>query len=149
MKVLLIEDDEDKRNDLLFFIEEKLTNDYKTARSIQSSKKILNEEEFDLILLDMTIPTFDISPTEEGGRTQAFGGRILLSEMVRKRLKTKVIVVTLFDVFGKDKEEITLKELNQQLYDSYPNIYFGAIQYSVRLVGWKEELLVKINELIK
>ena len=123
MKILLVEDDEDKRDDLSIFIKEKLTDNFRVARSIQSSKKALREDKFDLILLDMTIPTFDISPTEDGGRSQPFGGRMLLSEMIRNRISSKVIVVTQFDLFGKGEEEITLKELDQQLYQNFPNIY--------------------------
>lgn len=149
MKILLIEDDEDKREDLLSFVKENLTENVTVARSIQSGKKALSEEEFDLILLDMTIPTFDISPTEEGGRTQAFGGRLILSQMIRKRILTKVVVVTLFDLFGRGDEEISLTELNNQLKDNFPQIYCGAVQYSVRMIGWKEELLKKIKSLIK
>lgn len=149
MKVLLVEDDEDKRDDLVLFINEKLTKNLRIAKSIQSGKKALREEYFDLVLLDMTIPTFDISPTEEGGRTQAFGGRMLLSEIVRHRIKTKVLVITLFDLFGKGNEEISLPKLDEQLQEKFSEIYFGAIQYSVSLVGWKDELSKKINKLIK
>ena len=61
----------------------------------------------------------------------------------------KEIVVTQFDLFGKGEEEITLKELDQQLYQNFPNIYFGAIQFSVSLTGWEEDLYSKIKNLIK
>ncbi len=148
MKILLVEDDEDKREDLSSFICEKLTTNLRIARSIQSGKKALKDEKYDLILLDMTIPTFDVSPQEQGGRTQPFGGRMLLSEMTRQRIETKVIVVTQFDLFGKGEEEITLHELDMQLKDSFPKIYFGAIHFSVSITGWKDLLYKKITALI-
>ena len=148
MKILLVEDDEDKMNDLVAFIQEKLTENFTIARSFQSGKKALKEINYDLVLLDMTIPTFDITPKEDGGRSQPFGGRMLLSEMIRHRIQTKVIVVTQFDVFGKGRDEITLKELHQVLLDQFPTIYFGAVHFSVSVTGWKDELYNKINNLI-
>jgi len=148
MKILLVEDDEDKREDLSSFIKEKLTDNFRIAKSIQSGKKALKEAKYDLILLDMTIPTFDVSPLEQGGRTQPFGGRILLAEMVRNRVETKVVVVTQFDLFGKGEEEITLQELDNQLKNSFPKIYYGAIHFSVSIIGWKDLLDKKIKSLI-
>ncbi|MDX2172976.1 MAG: response regulator [Bacteroidota bacterium] len=148
MKILLVEDDEDKRDDLSLFIIEKLTDDFRIAKSIQSGKKALQEEKYDLILLDMTIPTFDVSPLEQGGRTQPFGGRMLLAQMVRNRVETKVVVVTQFDLFGKGEAEITLQELDNQLKNSFPKIYCGAIHFSVSITGWKDLLYKKINNLI-
>ena len=64
MKILLVEDDEDKRDDLSIFIKEKLTDNFRVARSIQSSKKALREDKFDLIILKMSRLNFISSQTE-------------------------------------------------------------------------------------
>jgi CheY-like chemotaxis protein len=145
MKVLLVEDDEDKREQLILFINEKIECDLVEVRSFQSALKAIKEDKFDLILLDMTMPTFNITPIESGGRSQPFGGKMLLYEMQRRRIVTKVIVVTQFDIFGKGEEEITLKDLNAQLSETFKGTYLGSIQYSINYTGWKDALYKKIE----
>ncbi|MBG6110988.1 CheY-like chemotaxis protein [Flavobacterium sp. CG_9.10] len=146
MKILLVEDDEDKREQLINFIIDKFEFDFKEARSYQSGLKMIKEEHFDLILLDMTMPTFDITPTESGGRSQPFGGELLLYEMLRREIDSKVIVVTQFDVFGKGDEEITIKDLDLKLSELFKFIYLGIVQYNISYTGWKDNLYRKIKE---
>jgi len=148
MNILLVEDDEDKREQLELFIRDWLKSEFSEVRSFQSALRAIKDKYFDLILLDMTMPTFDISPTDSGGRSQPFGGEMLLEEMLRKNISSKVIVVTQFDIFGKGEEEITLKDLNLKLSTLFTENYLGAIQYSINYTGWKEKLFEKIQKTI-
>jgi len=149
-KILLVEDDEDKREQIISYIK----NNFSTCclqevRSYNSALKAIRNDFFDLILLDMTIPTFDITTNEHGGRSQAFGGELILSEMSRKSICSKVIVITQFDLFGEGEEEISLKGLNQRLVNQFKETYLGAIQYSISYNGWQDLLKNKIESLIK
>lgn len=146
MKILLVEDDEDKRDQLISFIKLKIKSDLVETRSFQSGLKSIKNDHFDLILLDMTMPTFDRTPTDDGGRTQPFGGEKLLYEMLRRGIITKVIVVTQFDIFGKGDEEITLIDLDLRLSEQFNNIYLGAIQYSIAYSSWQDRLFEKIQD---
>lgn len=147
MKILLVEDDEDKREQLLTFLEINFNFIVDEVRSFQSALKAIQQENYELIMLDMTIPTFDVSPTEHGGRAQPFGGEMLLYEMRRRDIKSKVIVVTQFDIFGKDEEETSLADLDLRLAKTFPNNYLGAVQYSIKYTSWENLLLEKINNL--
>ncbi len=147
MKILLVEDDEDKRDEIIMLINEKSNYDLAVVRSFQSALKAIKEDSFVLILLDMTIPTFDITPTDNGGRSQPFGGEMLLYEMVRRGINTKVIVVTQFDIFGKGEEEITLKDLDHRLRTKFKKNYLGSVQYGINYTGWKDILLNKIQNI--
>lgn len=144
MKILIVEDDEDKRDELIHFLKERSFLNFSESRSFQSTLKKIKEEDFDLILLDMSIPTYDISPTEAGGRSQAFGGEMILYELLRRKINTKVIVVTQFDIFGKDDEEITIRDLDEKLEKKFKKTYLGIIQYSISYTSWKELLYKKI-----
>jgi CheY-like chemotaxis protein len=145
MNILLVEDDEDKREQLVSFIENEINCELTQVQSFQGGLKAIKTKHFDLILLDMTIPTFDITPVDGGGRSQPFGGEMLLHEMLRREIKTKVIVVTQFDIFGKGEDEITLKDLDFRLSQQFNN-YLGAVQYGIAYTGWKEVLGKMINE---
>lgn len=147
MKILLVEDDEEKRDEIIELLEINLfpIPEIISKMSFQSGKIALREEQFDLVLLDMDIPTYDISSNETGGRKQAFGGRMLLSEMIRRGIKTKVIVVTQFDYFENSIDGLNIKELDKQLKDSFSNIYYGYVQMIGGSIDWKDKLLKKIN----
>jgi CheY-like chemotaxis protein len=147
MEILLVEDDEDKREQLVNFIKLKIPCELTEARSFQSGQKCIKNYSYDLIILDMTMPTFDINPPKEGGgRSQSFGGEMLLAEMVRREIKTKVIVVTQFDIFGKGDEEITLKDLDKRLHIQFPDNYLGAVPYGISYTSWEEVLWFKLIE---
>lgn len=145
MKILLVEDDEDKRGRIVEFIRQELRTEIDTARSFQTGRKFITEKKYDLILLDMSMPTFDITPTESGGRSQPFGGRTLLFEMQRRKINTKVIVITQFDFFGVDDEEISLDELDLELKETFHQNYLGAVAFNIGYEDWKENLLKRIQ----
>lgn len=140
MKILLVEDDEEKRQQLSLFVQEELGAQVTEARSRQSGVSALLRDHYDLIILDMTMPTYDITPTEDGGRSQAYAGRDILHQMARRGIQTKAVVVTQFDRFGSAENEITLATLNDQLEAAFPITYAGAIYYNVGYAGWQEEL---------
>ena len=147
MRLLLVEDDEDKREQLLMFFDEHFTFSVDEVRSFQSALKAIKTICYDLIILDMTIPTYDISPIEQGGRAQAFGGEMLLHELKRRHIMSKAIVVTQFDLFGKDEDEITLIDLDLRLMKQFPINYLGAIQYNIKYTSWESALLDTINKI--
>ena len=147
MKLLLVEDDEIKRTQLVSFIAEFLPQfKIEIAKSYQSGIKAIIDNDYRLIILDMTMPTFDIGIDEYGGRPQAYAGREILQQMDRREIKSPVIVVTQFDRFGEGKDKLTLAELEEQLFNAHPNIYKGAIYYNTAVDSWKNQLLQAINK---
>jgi CheY-like chemotaxis protein len=145
MRILLVEDDEDKRQLIADYITQQIPCELVEARSFQSGLKAIRSFSFELILLDMTMPTFDINPPKEsGGRSQSFGGEMLLAELVRREIKSKVIVVTQFDLFGKGDEEITLVDLDSRLSVQFDGIYLGAVPYRISDTSWENLLIEKV-----
>jgi DNA-binding response OmpR family regulator len=60
MKILLVEDDENKRAQLEHFIREFWpSSTLATAISLQSGLRALRADSFDVIVLDMTLPNYD------------------------------------------------------------------------------------------
>jgi CheY-like chemotaxis protein len=148
--ILLVEDDENKRNQIGGFISEMYRPAVITyARSLQSGVKAVIGGGIDLIILDMTMPTFDISTEDEGGRPQIYAGRELLRQMDRRRMRTPVVVVTQFNKFGEGKESLDLGELDEQLRESHPHTYRGVVYYDAAVEGWKKSLEKLINSVCK
>jgi CheY-like chemotaxis protein len=142
MKVLLVEDDENKVRRLNDFLRERYPAVYITnRRSLQSGLRYLLEEVSDLVLLDMNLPNYDITSEEPGGRLQAFAGREFLRQMSRRKIVIPVIVVTQLDYFGEGKGLITLAELKRELKGRFESVYRGTVYYHTSSDDWKKELL--------
>ena len=141
MNILIIDDDEYKRGQIMNLLVEAIPDAYvEEARSLQSGLKAIMEGGHNLVVLDMTMPTFDITAEEDGGRPQAFAGRELLKHMKRRRIEVPSVVVTQFDRFGEGANLQTLEELDRELRESSPEHYCGTIHFNVAYDSWKEEL---------
>jgi CheY-like chemotaxis protein len=141
MRILIVEDDDNKRSQLFQFIKELLPgSEVAYARSLQSGLRWIRSNNADLILLDMTLPTFDVGPGEAGGRTHPFGGREFLREMRRFKIDTPVVVVTQFETFGSGPGMTTLDALDEELAREHSSVYIGSVYYHAAVESWKDRL---------
>jgi DNA-binding NarL/FixJ family response regulator len=148
MKILVIEDDPNKAQQIITFLKEDLNSSeiiYK--KSYQSGLKELYENSFDLVLLDMSLPTYDITPGEDAYKFRHIAGYDILSELKRKRKTSKVIIMTQFERFGEGKQYISLSNLKMTLRKEFPNNYLVTISYHPGRTTWKEELINYINKI--
>lgn len=145
MKILLVEDDENKRTKLLAFLRERCqTDEVEIAKSLQGGVRAILRGGHELIIVDMTMPTFDISAEEDGGRPQAYAGREILRQMDRRGIVVPTLVVTQFDRFGEGGDAMTFDELDGKLKNEHPGCYVGMVYYDVAVEGWREDLAEKI-----
>jgi CheY-like chemotaxis protein len=147
MNILIVEDDPLKSTQISDF----LTGTYPQAvvretRSFQSGLKELVQTSWDIVLLDMTLPTYDQEVGEDGGRIRTFGGIDIFDEISRRNLSIKVIVVTQFPSFGEGPERKTLKELANELKNDYPGLYVGTVYYHPSQSDWKAKLRELLNK---
>lgn len=150
MNVLIVEDTEIKRVALHEFIMVNYpSSSIIEAVSFQDGVEKLQLGPFDFILLDMTMPTFNITIEDNGGKKRPFAGRDLISKMHRRGLNYPVIVVTRFDVFPDEHRNITLDELNRELKEAYPNLYKGFVFYDPAKTTWSNDLKKIISDLFK
>lgn len=141
MKVLIVEDDNNKISQLMQLLRDVLPSvQPRVARSLQSGLRDVRENEFDLVLLDMTLPTYDIGPDEPGGSTHPFGGREFLRQLKRFKISIPVIVITQFETFGSGPDTTTLKELDEELRRDHASVYRGSVYYHAAIQSWKDQL---------
>ena len=114
--------------------------------SYQSGIREILKTHFDLLLLDMSIPTYDKSPLESGGPYEKFGGYKVLREIIRKNRPIKTILITMFDEFGESDLSITLSQIDSSLKEEFPDLYIGSVFYNARENNWQEELKFLINK---
>jgi len=141
LRILLVEDDENKRSQISSALRElDVVDDVRDARSYKSGLRALMDEPFDLVMLDMTLPMFDVGPGEPGGETKLYAGRDLLRQMQRRQIDTPAIVVTQYTSFGEGSEQVTLDELDNQLRSLHHTQYKGHVYYDAVQESWRRQL---------
>jgi CheY-like chemotaxis protein len=76
----------------------------------------IRENRYDILVLDMRLPTFDVTGQESGGRPRNFGGEEILRKMQRKKIAIPTIVLTQYTVFADDSGDIlNLDDLRERL----------------------------------
>lgn len=141
MKILLIEDDNKKIEDIKDFLMESYDfGELVVKESYQSGLRELIKTKYGLLLLDMSIPTWDKSIDEPGGSFEKFGGYKILKEITRKKKEVDTILVTMFDDFGESDSSITLSQLDNVLKNEFQKCYKGVVYYNTREDKWKDDL---------
>ncbi|MDK2763423.1 response regulator [Alteromonas macleodii] len=139
MKILLIEDSVDKRKNILASLKEFEDNfDVLTKESVRGALDALESESFDLILLDMSLPVFDVSDEiPDGGEAESFGGMEIIQQLSFLDINTPVVILTHYRTFHGGT---TYEDLEQELIDEFPTIVKGMIYYDYPSNEWNIEL---------
>lgn len=141
MKVLLIEDDEFKAKRIALAMSDIWPDcDLHTERSVNSGLSALAANPPKLLLLDMSLTTFNIGPQESGGRPQNFGGIEVLEQMERLNIRVPVLVITQFESFRRGDREVRLGVLREELKERYPGVFAGLIYYNSAEGRWERDL---------
>ncbi|WP_151820205.1 response regulator [Acinetobacter soli] len=157
MKVLIVEDELSKKENIINLLCEKF-NDIQlvTAMSVRSAKAELKKDlEFDCIILDMSLPTFDIGKEEFGGRPQGFGGKEVIRQVIREKKNIPILVVTAYEAFSnpnstdENNKDITLDELTLQLETYSSSLKIEVIKYNTLMDDWKAKVLSFMEEISK
>lgn len=150
MNILIIEDDEDKSKKLEEFISAEFPfAQMQFAKSLNSGLKALikGKDILNIVLLDMSMPTYDISQQEPtGGAPEGFAGKELLAQMRLRSINVPAIVVTMFDSFGEAPKRVSLEQLIADLKARYSPPFKGFVYYNSTQEGWRSALKQLINE---
>ncbi|WP_315110575.1 response regulator [Clostridium intestinale] len=138
MRILLIEDDDVKADNIKEYLQEINTESSIVRKcSWQSGLiEIISNSNYKMIVLDMSMPRYDHDSYE----FETYAGWDVLKEMKRRNIKIPTTVVTSFDTFGKPEDMRNIEELNDILWNEFPEFYLGIIRYNSSLVNWKNKL---------
>jgi CheY-like chemotaxis protein len=147
MRILIVEDDEHKREVLVAFVQGlPAGHEVLEARSLQSGLDSIIDGRCDVVLLDMAMPAFDRS-AEQREDQEEFAGVQLLRQVRRLGITVPIVVVTQFDQFGEGPDALTLAQLDERLRKEHANNYRGAVYYNVAFDDWKGELTNRLNSI--
>lgn len=134
-KVLLVEDEPHKSQELtaslLGFFQDEL--ELRHVDSVSAAYLAVSESEYDLIVLDMALPTFTAEGDAAGrGFDQAQGGVEVLRALKSRNLRTKVIIITQYPDITFGGKRLKLSEAPKVLSDRYDQNVVGSVLYKYR-----------------
>ena len=141
MRILIIEDLQLKVDELTKFIKELIPNaqvEIKMSYHTGLEEVLNNHNNYDLILLDMSMQNYDISQNEFGGDPINIAGMLILDQMYNNDIKSKVIVVTMYPSFGEGS--VSLNALHNRLKSDFPENYLDHVFFNSNDDKWKENL---------
>lgn len=144
MRIILVEDDEYKAKQIEMFVKG-IGHDIDIYKAYNTGMRGILRGGYDLALLDMTIPSFEISPEHPVSRSRKYGGKDILNEMQRCEIQLPVIVITQYKVF--DDGEKSLEKLDEELLLEYNENYRGIIYYNSSILDWQDKLQSIMNNL--
>lgn len=149
MKILLIEDDKKKIEDVRqFVLSIDSTYTVLVKESYQSGLRQLLTEDYDLLLLDMSMPTWDKPLTGHVSHFEKFGGYMIMKELSRNKKHINTILITMFDDFGEADSSLTLSKLNVKLLEEFSDFYISYVYYNSQESDWQEKLLKLIKQVL-
>lgn len=140
-QLLIIEDDRNKQQQLRDAV--KAIAPHFTlflTNSFNSGMRAVVDNRPDIILLDMSMPTFDVSVSEPGGSMRPFGGQEILRRLKQGNFTCRAIVITQFDRFGEAAASKTLGQLKTELRRDFPQHYVDTVSYSSANSEWRVAL---------
>ncbi|MBB3261660.1 CheY-like chemotaxis protein [Paraburkholderia bannensis] len=130
MKILLVEDEVHKRDEIIQCVDEVLSVRPEIVDGVSSAVLRVLEEDYDLIILDMALSTFGERAEDlKKGHDQAQGGIEVLRALKMKGKTTKVVIVTQYPDFYIGSAKIKLKNSPKIVKEKYDQDVLGAVLY--------------------
>lgn len=114
------------------------------AASFASGVKKVYEAKWDVIIMDITLPTYDVTHTESGDGKKPVAGVDIMKRMMNRKINIPVIVITQFETF--DNNRISLTLLNKEFEQKFQSIWRGTIFYEKD--DWRIQLKDKLRDII-
>lgn len=141
MKILIVEDQDDKLEALIEYISRAIRGaTIEAARSYFDAKAALRAKTYDCVVLDMSIPIYR-AECGSPGTVLVYGGEELLGWAKFRAPNIKVAVLTQYDFFTADGNDRSLTDIRRDFQRDFGNIVLRVIHYQETDNKWQSDLL--------
>lgn len=141
MLIYIVEDDPLKADTLLSFLKTTdPSSEIKVFRSYNTGLTAIQALRPHLLILDMTLPTYDRTPARRAGRLRPLGGYELLRKIALHQIIVPAIVVTMLESFGEGVEEISYQDMTTTCKSELGELFLGSIYFQLGTSNWQIEL---------
>jgi CheY-like chemotaxis protein len=150
MVVLLVEDDDFKAADVKkVILEFVLNHQIENAASVTSALRALSRGKYELVILDMSLPTFDLSGPGGGGSPEGQGGIEVLRLAKRLSHDSACVIVTQYPDIEIDGKEVSLETASKLLSEKFGMKVVNCILYEFDSDHWRSQLRLSLAEFFK
>lgn len=146
--VLIVEDDDYKLESLQECLHQFESISITICRSFTSAAKAIKRTTFDLILLDMSLPTFDGGGVSEEGEAQGLGGKRLIRLCNEYGTLCPTILVTQFSNYEDFGKTTSVSELADELKGILKELLVGTVRYNRASTDWKDSLEAHLQSVL-
>lgn len=147
-RILLVEDELHKQEELAACFDDFFSGSAELTHvdSVRAAVWAVSEGSFDLIVLDMALPTFSTEGlAAERGHDQALGGVEVLRALKARHLVSKIMIVTQYPDITVGGKRLRLNEAPKVLSRRYDQDVIGTILYKYK----SPHNNIKISNLLK
>jgi len=148
MKILVIEDNPLKRKKIAEFLVEEFSATILEAASFNGGLNLALSEDCDIMVLDMSMPTFDRTDTTHGGRFRTVAGKDIASKLFRMKKIFPFVVLTGYKDFDVNSENLSIEQIDDSLR-ALGGHYRGFIMFDAAESLWKERLSGIVKDIEK
>ncbi len=139
--ILVVEDNPHKRNKIVDLIKSIIPDsNIELSGSFTTGWNRVKSDKYDLICLDMSLPTFEQSDSEGGGRFRVFGGKDIAQKIKSKQFKSQYVFITQYKNFSDNNKNYSFEELKCELMGDYAGSCLDVIFYSNKNSEWRDKL---------
>jgi DNA-binding NarL/FixJ family response regulator len=150
LTVLIVEDSESKMSSIQTVLAREIPMVIiRKALSVRSAIDDILVSLPDLIIADMSLPTYDIEIRERGGTPRPFGGIEVFETLDRFEIKVPVLVVTSYPTITEGNQTVGLGELSKRLQTDFPQCFIGTVYFDSAYTNWERELALFIDQILK
>ena len=134
-RILLVEDESHKQEELSGYIMEFFCQGtlLDVVQSVREAMDSVKRHDYDLIILDMALPTFTTDQDNiDGGRDQALGGVEVLRKLKSLDKTVNVVIVTQYPDILLEGKRVKLKQAQPALASKYNQNIAGAMLYKYK-----------------
>jgi CheY-like chemotaxis protein len=148
VNVLLVEDDEFKAADIAKVLGDSLpAADVQRAMSVTSALRAMTDKRYSLVILDMSLPTFELTGPGGGGSPQGQGGLEVLRLARRLENPSPFVIVTQYPDIDLDGRDVPLPAATKALRRFGVDVK-RCILYEFDRDAWRAQLrecLIEMN----
>ena len=149
LNILIVEDDIQKfshiKNHIFANKKDFFNLIFDQANSVTNAINKIEEYQPDILILDISLPTFNINNTESGGRARHIGGVEILDFMQLMNITCKTVILTGYEAFLIDSKPIDFVNFKNELIEEFPTIIKDVLFYNSINAMWKSKILEYIN----
>lgn len=149
--ILLVEDEIHKQQELVTHLEKFFRGEQEIHRveSVHAAFRAVSSLKFDLVLLDMALPTFSAEGSAVlRGHDQALGGLEVLRTLKSVGARPKIIIITQYPQVTVGGRQLDLAKAAQALAVRYDQDIIGSVIYKYGSTSYVSKLAALLKRVV-